>query len=52
MEYREVYFTSSQLNKLVSKLKSKNFERHGLCETSQTWFNPETDETVILVKGC
>lgn len=51
MEYTEVYFTTRQKMNFVKQLKKKNFEIIGICDWSETWFNPSTDERVVLVRG-
>lgn len=50
-EHTEVYFTQKQLVKLLKKLRKKSFTRIGLCDWSQTWENPETNEKVVLIRG-
>lgn len=50
-DYTEVFYNEKQRAKLVKKLKSKNFERHGFSEWSETWVNYGTEETVTLVRA-
>lgn len=48
MEYIEIYSTKSEKSKLLKKLKEKNFELVSKDSFSEKWYNPRTEETVIL----
>ena len=48
--YVEIYTTKYEKSSFLKKLREKNFELVSKESFSEKWYNPSTEETVILEK--